>query len=718
LDEAIALHREALALHPVGHTNRPSSLNNLAAQLSSRFEHRGNDEDLDEAIALHKKALSLRPVGHTDRSSSLNNLGNQLSSRFEHRGNDEDLDEAIALHREALALHPVGHTDRSGSLNNLGNQFCIRFEHRRNREDFDEARDNLRHALTLLTQHDPRQLVVHQSLAEIHLSFHDSELNGTDAGEDDNSLNAAMHHLQAAVNVVSAGLLPRLRASLGWVRHARQHSHGTELEAHITSIQLLDAYMSTTASVSSRHNIMKEFPSTLAVDAASCALRSGDVRRAVELLEQGRTIIWTQMTRFRTPLDSLQTCGDDAAALVKKFRDLSSLLDKPPANYSEATTRVDVEAEEARYRRLVKDWNGAVEEIRKIEGFSRFLLPPLFSDLQDAARDGPIIVLVASKSSCDAIITPHKQPPTSIQLLTNPEKLQTLVDRFQRRSTPALTTALIELWNDVVRPVVKNLGPFASRGSRIWWCPTSLFNFLPLHAAGEYRGNGESLSQQYISSYTPSLAALMKARRSHDRCSSVPFVAIGQNYPPGASFLPCVEPELELVRSLLPPAVSFTKISSVDATRSRALSALQDNTWLHFSCHGTQNFDEPFKSAFLMRDQPLSLLDITQMDLSQHEFTFLSACETAVGDSKTPDEVIHLAAGLQFAGVKSVIGTLWTVDDSTVQRLVEAFYKNLCKSGKMNSKRAAWALHQAVGSLARDKDIPLDQRIVFIHIGV
>ncbi|KAG1846177.1 CHAT domain-containing protein [Suillus subalutaceus] len=74
---------------------------------------------------------------------------------------------------------------------------------------------------------------------------------------------------------------------------------------------------------------------------------------------------------------------------------------------------------------------------------------------------------------------------------------------------------------------------------------------------------------------------------------------------------------------------------------------------------------------------------------------FFSACETAVGDHDTPDEVIHLAAGLQFAGVKSVIGTLWKVNDSTVQRLVEAFYKNLCGSGKMNSKQAARALAQS-----------------------
>ncbi|KAG2151157.1 TPR-like protein [Suillus bovinus] len=707
LDQAIRLHREALALCPVGHTDRSGLLNNLAAQLSFRFKHRRNNEDLDEAIALHRQALALRPVGHTDRSMSLNNLATQLSACFEHRGNAEDLDQAIALDREALALRPVGHTNRSTSLNNLANQLSSRFDHRGNREDLEESRESLRCALALMMQHDPRQLLVHSSLASVCLSFHRSSLGDTGASEDTDSLNAAMYHFKAAANIVPGGLLARLRISLRWVDEVSQHSHPTELEAYATSMQLLDAYMSTTSSVSSRHNIMKEFPRTLAVDAACCALRSGDVCRAVELLEQGRTIIWTQMTRLRTPLDSLQTHGDHGVALMKRFRNLSSLLDKPPANYSEGNSRVDREAEEARYRRLVAEWNRAVGEIRKIEGFSRFLLPPLFSDLQDAARDGPIIVLIASEASCHAIIIPHKQPPTSIQLPTDWQKLVKLVpelrEAVQKEASPkgnqtALIKALRELWDGVVGPVVESLGRIVRPGSRIWWCPTSLFNFMPLHAAGEYRPKGKSVSQQYISSYTPSLTALIKARRSHDRSLSVPFVAIGQDFPAGASFkLDAVEPELELVRGLLlpPPTVSFSKVTSVDATRSRALS-------------------------FLMRDQPLSLLDITQADLSRHEFAFLSACETAVGDFDTPDEVIHLAAGLQFAGVNSVVGTMWKVTDSTVQHLVKAFYKNLCGDGPMNSKRAAWALHRAVQSLACDKDIiiPLDQRILFVHIGI
>ncbi|KAG2354958.1 CHAT domain-containing protein [Suillus spraguei] len=731
LDQAIALHREALALCPVGHTDRSLSLNDLAVQLSTRFGHRGNGEDLDQAIALHREALALHPVGHTDRSSSLNNLANQLSTRFDHRGNGEDLDQAIALSREALALCPVGHPDRSSSLNDLANQLSTRFGHLGNGEDLNESRENLHCALTLLTEDGPRRSKTHHSLANVHLLFHQSGLDGTGPGEDTDSLNAAMHHHKAAANIVSAGLLYRLRGSLRWVRDASQHSHGTQLEAYATAMQLMDAYVSTTASLSSRHDAMKDFPPTLAVDAASCALRSGDVCRAVELLEQGRTIIWTQMTRLRTPIDSLQTGGDDAVTLMKRFRDISSLLDKSSASHPKGTSTVDVEAEATHYRRLVKDWNEVVEEIRKIEGFSRFLLPPLFSDLQDAARDGPIIVLVATKSSCNAIIIPHKQPPTSIQLRTNLEKLWKLVENLQRASRervddkgnqPALVRALIELWDDIVCPVVENLGGCAQPGSRIWWCPTSVFNFLPLHAAGEYsKRGGRFLSHLYISSYTPSLTALIRARKNHDRSPSVSFAAIGQNRPAGALFtLNSVEPELELVQSLLPhlPTVSFTKITSADATKSRALCALRDNSWLHFACHGTQNFQEPFNSAFLMRDQPLSLLDITQMDLSRHRFAFLSACETAVGDFSTPDEVIHLAAGLQFAGVKSVVGTLWTVNDSTVQRLVEAFYKNLCGGGTMNSKRAAKALHQAVQSLACDKEIPLDQRIVFIHIGI
>ncbi|KAG1767830.1 hypothetical protein EDD22DRAFT_1004774 [Suillus occidentalis] len=122
LDQAIGLHMEALALRPVGHTDRSTLLSNLALRLSTCFVHRGKDEDLDQAILLDREALALCPM-------------TRLSICFDHRGNNEFLEEAIALHREALALCPVGHRDRPSSLSGLAN--C--FNKRCNDGDLDEA---------------------------------------------------------------------------------------------------------------------------------------------------------------------------------------------------------------------------------------------------------------------------------------------------------------------------------------------------------------------------------------------------------------------------------------------------------------------------------------------------------------------------------------------------------------------------------------------------
>ncbi|KAG0691457.1 CHAT domain-containing protein [Suillus ampliporus] len=138
------------------------------------------------------------------------------------------------------------------------------------------------------------------------------------------------------------------------------------------------------------------------------------------------------------------------------------------------------------------------------------------------------------------------------------------------------------------------------------------------------------------------------------------FVAIGQGEPgagQGEALL-AVESELELVSKLVPATANPTTLSGAAATRASALEALQNNTWVHLACHATDR-EQPYNSHFAMRDQPLTLLDIMENDAPQAEFAFLSACHTAVGDEKTPDEVIHLAAGLQFSGFKSVIGTLW-----------------------------------------------------------
>ncbi|KAF9241758.1 CHAT domain-containing protein, partial [Melanogaster broomeanus] len=248
---------------------------------------------------------------------------------------------------------------------------------------------------------------------------------------------------------------------------------------------------------------------------------------------------------------------------------------------------------------------------------------------------------------------------------------------------------------------------------------------LPLHCAGEYKQGGQVLSKLFVSSYTPSLSALIKAHTRHAKMTQeITFAAIGQATPDTSDtsfkFAPLhyIDQELGDIEGLLPiPSVMFTKVMGADATRDQALQMLVNNQWLHISCHGRQVPQEPFKSCLAMADGLVSLLDIINADISTHEFAFLSACETAMGDLSTPYEVIHLAAGLQFMGVKSVIGTLWAVDDEVAYKLVLAFYKELCKDGTLDCTMAAGALHKAVATLAKD-GVPVQERAMFVHIGI
>ena len=58
----------------------------------------------------------------------------------------------------------------------------------------------------------------------------------------------------------------------------------------------------------------------------------------------------------------------------------------------------------------------------------------------------------------------------------------------------------------------------------------------------------------------------------------------------------------------------------------------------------------------------------------------LSACNTGTGELQRGEGVISLARGFAFAGAKSIISTLWSVNDKSTEVLMSSFYKHL-KSG-------------------------------------
>jgi CHAT domain-containing protein len=168
-------------------------------------------------------------------------------------------------------------------------------------------------------------------------------------------------------------------------------------------------------------------------------------------------------------------------------------------------------------------------------------------------------------------------------------------------------------------------------------------------------------------------------------------------------------------------------LNDTQATVEAVLSAMDEHRcqFVHLACHGLQHPTDPTKSAFALHDNQLQLSQLMTRSTDNAELAFLSACQTATGDAKLPEEAVHLAAGMLSAGYKAVIGTMWSIGDQDAPLVADEVYRRLKQSveqkegeggGRLN---AAYALHKAVKRLREEVgETNFLRWAPFVHFGL
>ena len=160
---------------------------------------------------------------------------------------------------------------------------------------------------------------------------------------------------------------------------------------------------------------------------------------------------------------------------------------------------------------------------------------------------------------------------------------------------------------------------------------------------------------------------------------------------------PRIVHEIAALKQVFPAAKTFVEDAATTEVLRRNSAGVDV---LHLACHGQFRSDSPLFSALRLADGWFTVRDAYGLKLD-HALVTLSACETGANVVAPGDELIGLARGFFSAGARSVLLSLWMVDDETTDRMMVDFYEETRRGSSL-----AASLRQAQLKMLNERPHP------------
>jgi len=710
--EAINLAEEGIDQVPEAYLVMHAMLRyNLGQLLLARYERTQQWEDLEQATKYFQYGVQNFPPGSLMQARSYNTLGNALRRQYLQTKQQINLENAIEALQTSIHLRPTDSPELVGAYNDLGNAMRDRSTSTSKVEDLQEAIKAFQKALQLLqnTFSINRPIILSNlgnALREYYLHLKQQETLQQAQAVLQQTREVCEEACQRGLQIIPEVALGTARfwgnseADQGeWTEAAHAYTYALQALEQLYRVQLLQT--------DKEHRLSEV--SGLYIRAAYTMARAGQIREAITTLEQGRAKRLSEaLARDQAVLEDVQELHSDAYQHYRNATERLRQLEQAERegrilNFSRQAQAVpkiqgtSITGEQI--RKAHEDLEMAIMGIRHIPGRENFLTLPTFQDIIKAVLPGiPLVYLATTQRGSFALLVHgESESPEAIFVGTFTEDhLRGLLVKLggevffegyipgQELGSPALlkrslAEILPRIGTGLLGVVARRLSELGTTG--IVLIPTGLLGILPLHAASYVSNDKETtLLEEFDVAYAPSARVLTAARQEAQKrkAASPHFVGVGNPRRTEVTSLPSAHVEVETIEQMLPVG-SFDTLYEEQATVENVWKILPHATIAHFACHGNFEISEPLDSALLLSDANLTLRDLLNAQpayLARLQMVALSACRTAFTDFQhLPDEVIGLQAGFLQAGIPSVIGTLWPVNDLSTALLMTRFYE-------------------------------------------
>jgi len=253
------------------------------------------------------------------------------------------------------------------------------------------------------------------------------------------------------------------------------------------------------------------------------------------------------------------------------------------------------------------------------------------------------------------------------------------IQKFQESLLEATQARLHELYRQLFEPLYHKV-----TGKHLIVVPHESLHCVPFHALFD---GDRYIADSFSVSYAPSAGIYVHCRNKPANHEG-PSLVLGVPDP----HAPHISEELQSVAAIVPQARLLVGAEASDT----ALREHGPNSRLiHIATHGFFRGDSPMFSGIRLGNTFLTPYDLYQLALPADQIT-LSCCSTGMNVVGAGDEIIGLTRGLLFAGARSLLLSLWDVNDSSTADFMTAFYSRF-----FNQHNRASAFQGAMQELKR-----------------